>query len=403
MKELDAYVKRQEIFRGVPMRDWRDWAWQQQNAVGDLQGLVRAFPALSRRQTEMARRACAGGLRFWFTPYLLSLVRKDVRGNPLKDDPVWRQVFPWFGKGAKVCGADVKQAPDEYSAGCENWGDQAEMITPIAQHKYDNRTIVYVSDDCFGHCMYCFRALQSRSRKAYGGLGHWEDTVAAIKALPRVEEVILSGGDPLVYDNRVIGKLLYDLRGIKTVKAIRIHTRAWTYNPFRIDKAFCALLKKYEVTEMGVHVTHPQEMTLDFQAAVGRVRASGAGTMLMCDTPLIKGVNDDEDILRELFMKLYTAGVKPYYLSHCMPNIFAAASQRTSVKKGLRLMNRLKRRISNPAMPEYIITHRSGKKTVPECEAGTTDFIYTEAGSGWPVVRFKDWKGRWRTYVDGKG
>jgi lysine 2,3-aminomutase len=123
--------------------------------------------------------------------------------------------------------------------------------------------------------------------------------------------------------------------------------------------------------------------------------------MLMCDTPLIKGINDDEKILHELFMGLYLAGVKPYYLSHNMPNIPFAAEQRTSVKKGLQLYNRLKRRISNPAMPEYIINHKTGKKTVPECEEGTPDFIYGKDKNGFPTIRFKNWKGAWQTYLDG--
>jgi lysine 2,3-aminomutase len=236
----------------------------------------------------------------------------------------------------------------------------------------------------------------------HGGIMYWEKTISEIAKRKQVEEVILSGGDPLVYENEKLEGMLKDIRGIAHVKAIRIHTRAWTHNPFRIDKGFCALLKKYDVTEMGVHVIHPRELTDDFNDAIGRVRNSGAKTMLMCDTPLIKGINDDEKILHELFMGLYVAGVKPYYLSHNMPNIPFAGEQRTSVKKGLRIYNQLKRRISNPAMPEYIINHVTGKKTVPECEKGTPDFIYGKNKNGFPIIRFRNWKGVWQTYLDAR-
>ena len=397
MKSYDAYLRRPDFFKVIKRKTWQDWLWQQQNVVCDLPGLQRVFPELPAGQIRSGNEWMGRRFRLRLTPYVLSLVLKDKSGNPLKSDPVWKQVFPFFG--------NIKSAakrPDEYSPGRENWKVPREMITPIAQHKYENRVLINTADCCLGYCMYCFRALQSSVRKRGSGVSaYWDETIGEIKKRPEIEEVILSGGDPLVYGNRVIEKLLKDLRGIKTVKVIRIHTRAWTHNPFRIDKGFCRLLKKYKVTGLGVHIVHPKEITLDFLAAIGRVRKSGAGTMLMCDTPLIKGVNDDAEILRELFMKLYAAGVKPYYLSHNMPNIPFAVAQRTSVKKGLRLMNSLKRKISNPAMPEYIITHRSGKKTVPECEKGSADFIYAKDKNGWPVIRFKNRKRQWQIYIDG--
>jgi len=396
MKGDEAYIKRPEFFKDVARSSWQDWCWQQQNAVCDIPGLRKVFPELPVAQVKSVEEWIKRGFRFRMTPYVLSLVEKDKKGNPVSTDPVWRQVFPFSGGEQKTAGLD------EYSPVRENWKVAGEMISPIAQHKYDNRALIYAADCCLGYCMYCFRALQSSACKGRPGVfAFWDGTVAEIRKRPGIEEVILSGGDPLVYENRVIEKMLKDLRAIETVKAIRIHTRAWTHNPYRIDDRFCRLLKKYNVTGLGVHIVHPNEITEDFLEAVGRVRASGAGTMLMCDTPLVKGVNDDAKILRELFMKLYAAGVKPYYLSHNMPNIPFASVQRTSVKKGLRLMNSLKRKISNPAMPEYIITHSSGKKTVPECDEGTADFIYDDDKNGWPVIRFKNWKGRWRTYVDG--
>lgn len=362
---------------------------------------------------EKAEEWEKSGFRFLITPYVAALVQKDARGNPLADDPVWRQVFPVFARESVTGNGGEEHAaggqnpagvrPDEYSKKAENWEIEEEMITPIAQHKYDNRVIIYTGDVCLGYCTYCFRSLQSNApEEKHGGRPHWEATMDAVKARPQVEEVILSGGDPLIFDNANLEAMLKDLRAIEHVKAIRIHTRAWLHNPYRMDEDFCALLKRYEVTEMGVHTIHPREITEDFVEAVERIRASGTKTMLLTDTPLVKGVNDDAAVLHEMFMELYTCGVKPYYLSHNMPNIPFANQQRTSVRKGLLLWNALKRKISNPAMPEYIITHRTGKKTVPECEQGTPDFRYEKNENGWPVVRFKDWKGDWQEYFDAR-
>jgi lysine 2,3-aminomutase len=397
MEEFDSFQNRPEYFANVNLEQWQDWIWQQQNAVRNSMQLKKVFPDFAEEQLKLGQEWQKRGFRFLITPYVLSLVRRDSSGNPLKDDPVWRQVFPVFDELLKQTGA-----PDEYSAANENWEMPQEMISPIAQHKYPNRVIIYVADTCLGYCLYCFRSLQSGAdSEKHGGRPYFKDSLRQISARPEVEEVILSGGDPLIFDNANIEQMLKEIREIKHVKAIRIHTRAWTHNPYRIDQEFCGLLKKYAVTEMGVHCIHPNELTKDFQDAVSRVRASGARTLLCCDTPLIKGVNDDAEILHELFMELYTSGVKPYYFSHNMPNIPAARSQRTSVRRGLELYNKLKRRISNPAMPEYIITHQGGKKTIPESPEGTPDFVYGKNKNGHPIVRFLNFKGEWQEYLDG--
>lgn len=354
---------------------------------------------MPKEWSDAARKWNGRGLRFRITPYVLSLVGRDAKGNPREEDAVWRQVFPYF-RDSGDRGRGVKR-PDEYSPSKENWEDDKEMLTPICQKKYDNRAIIYVSDACLGYCMYCFRSLQScAGTERHGGLSGWKKTLEVLRNRPEIEEVILSGGDPLMLGNDMIDRILTDLRRIKSLRFIRIHTRAWTHNPFRIDKKFCSLLKRHRVTVLGVHAVHPNEVGDDFMAAAGRVRASGAHTMMMADIPLVKGINDSEKALRELFLKLYAAGVKPYYLSHNMPNIPCADAQRTSVKAGLELYNKLKRRISNTAMPEYIITHRSGKKTVPEDPKGTPDFRYAKNLKGWPVIRFSDWRGKRQTYLD---
>ncbi len=399
-----SYKKRPEAFKSCTIGNWQSWIWQEQNAVRSVLQMKKVFPDLSVEELLRLNDWLKMGRRILITPYVLSLIERDGNGNPLESDPIWRQVFPWFPHAMeekKQSGKLKRIGPDEYSPGAENWEEPSEMISPIAHHKYDNRAIIYTIDSCLGYCMYCFRALQAGEKsEMHGGIKYWKETIAAIRKRKKIEEVIFSGGDPLVYGNEKLAEMLSDVRAIPHVKAVRIHTRAWTHNPFRIDGDFCALLKKYEVTEMGVHVVHPRELTDDFHKAVQRVRKSGSKTILMCDTPLIKGINDDKNILHTLFMSLYTAGVKPYYLSHNMPNIPFSRLQRTSVKKGLQIYNGLKRKISNPAMPEYIITHKSGKKTVPECERGTPDFIYAKDKNGFPIIRFLNWKGEWTEYLD---
>lgn len=399
MTEESAYQRRPEYFKYVGLTMWSDWRWQQKHSLNSTQRLTRIFPKIHPSFVEASRMWEQRGFRYSLTPYVLSLVNYDTDGNTDWTDPIWRQFFP--APKEQLCQL-AKESPGEYTPSEDNWETANEMITPICQHKYDNRVIIYCSDACLGYCTSCFRSLQSNDRREkHGGPTHWSATMRAIEQRPEIEEVILSGGDPLLGDN-LLETMLRDLRRIPSVQAIRIHTRAWTHNPYRINPDFCRMLKKYDVTEMSVHVNHPNELSPEFQSAVKRIRASGARTLLLGQTVLIKGVNNGTEVLRRHFVTLYRYGVKPYYLFHCMPNIPAASLRRTSVRKGAEIMKALKRHISNPAMPEYCIVHNTGKRTVPQELDGTSEFIYTtRVTDGKPVIKFLNWKGQWCEYLDG--
>jgi len=397
---FDAFKHRPDNFHEIAREQWEDWRWQQQNAIRSSEQLEKVFPNIPEKQLLLAKEWERRGFRFQLTPYMQAIAEKDNEGNPLLTDPIWRQFFPAFDE---LLTEQEQQAIDEYSPERENWEIAEEMLTPIAHHKYDNRAILYTADVCLGYCNYCLRSLQSKAKEeTHGGKAYWQQTMEVIRNHPEIEEVILSGGDPLVYDNATIEKMLKDIREIPSVKAIRVHTRAFTHNPYRIDEEFGELLKKYAVTEVAIHTTHPNELTKDFQESIDRIRESKARTLLLAQIPLVKGVNDDAELLHRFFMELYASGVKPYYFLHNMPNIPVAASQRTSVKRGLELMNQLGRKISHPAMPEYIIVHRTGKRTVPIEPEGTPEFRYETDQDGHPIIRFKNWKGNWETYIDGK-
>ncbi|MBU6427355.1 radical SAM protein [Patescibacteria group bacterium] len=393
-----AFSQRPEFYSDVSRAEWQDWRWQQRNAVKDIKSLERVFPRIQHSLVDAADGWQKRGFRYALTPYMMSLVKIDQIGNPILSDPVWRQFFPFTTIGT----GKLNGRADEYSASRDNWESPDEMITPICQWKYDNRAIIYTADYCLAYCIFCLRSLQSTDpHEKHGGRPHWQATMEAIRNRPEINEVIISGGDPMVYDNAVLDEMLHDIRDIPSVEMIRIHTRAWTHNPYRIDEGFCELLRRHEVTEMAVHVNHPDEISDDLHEAIGRVRESGARTILLSQSALLKGVNDDADVLRKHFLTLYASGVKPYYFLHCMPNVPAAHEQRTSVRRGAELMATLKRHISNPAMPEYCIVHETGKKTVPEPLEGTSEFVYTRWDDGHPIIRFKNWKGVWCEYLDG--
>lgn len=371
------------------LEHWNDWRWQERNAVRSVEKLFELFPALGddvKQQIEYA--ACH--LRFKLTPYLLSLIQVDHFQNPLQNDPIWNQFVPTFDRKAK--------AQLDISSFEENWEMPEEMVNPILQHKYQNRVNFRIQNSCLAYCMYCFeakRVLDTHPTKESLKPKYFDQSIEYIKNHREVSEVVISGGEPLVLSNDKLRHILAEIRKLPQVTAIRIQTRAFVHNPFRLDDEFIQLLKEFDVTAMAFHISHPREVSKDCEKIIQRFSDLGCRTMLLSHIPLLKGINDTESILAELFMKIYSLKIKPYYLLHAMPDTVGARKFRTSVRKGVRLMKRIKRNYSNPALPEYVIVHKKGKHTVPQELEGTSEFIY-EKGN----IEFLNWKGEWCMYED---
>lgn len=389
---VSSYTERPYVWRDVDRKLWIDPTWQNQHAIHSLAGLQEVFPNLSEGETTTITEWGRRGFRFRLTPYLLSLVGYDARGNPLADDPIWRQTIP-------ILPEMVSDDPDEYRPTKENWEMKAEMATPILQHKYPDRAIVYITDTCLAYCGYCFRSLPSTApEERHGGEPHWQATLAYLREHGEIWEVILSGGDPFVLTNDRLDQLLTDLRSIPHIESIRIHSRAWGHNPYRLDTELCQIMGRHRVTMLSVHLAHPNELTEEVAQAVDRVRLANPKVHLRSQTPLIRNINDDHTTFQRLLKGFTLNGITPYYLYHMMPNVPAARCQRTSVRRGAQLMQAIERHQSGITMPHYVIVGRTGKKTVLLVQ--TDDFIYTTNDQGWPTVDYIDWKGTPQTYLD---
>jgi len=380
-------------------KEWTDWKWQQRNSLRSASDVKKHFPNFP--ENELAQiREYDKNRRWGITPYTVSLIETDENGNPKRNDPLYRQFFPE---------SDVfrQESVDGYNRIDNNWELEEDFPTPILQHKYPNKVLFRMTNSCLGYCNYCFevaRVSDKESKKLTTNNGLWQTSLDYIKEHPEIEEVIVSGGEPLIVNNETLEERLKSIREIPGVKSIRIHTRALTFNPYRIDEGLVEITKRNKITVLGIHVAHPNEITVDFKDALGQFDKHGYGSILkMAQIPLIKGVNDDPEVLHDLFMKLYAdCRVKPYYLLHDMPWTPGAVEYRTSVREGVELMNTMKRKIPSVAMPEYVIAHYKGKHTIPLEINGTPEFQYTQDESENSVIRFKNWKGNWETYLDGK-
>ncbi len=374
---------------------WTDWKWQQRNAIRTAQQFQQRFPLCDRELLDRIERHNVSK-RFQVTPYYLNLIGKHPEsGVPLPEDPLWKQVAP--------LGDDSGEDPYRYDGETENWELAHEMVTPIAQHKYDNRLIVRYANVCHAYCQFCYEALRTldkNSSKKTFDRDHWQATLSYLRSHPQVEELILSGGEPLMHSNEQIDGVLLEAREARPDLILRIHTRALTFNPYRVDSGLATVLARHGVTAVGLHVTHPHELSPEFDTAVQRLHE--AVPIVFANVPLLGGVNDDAVTLRRLCMGLYRRGIHAGYLYHFMPHSPEAGCFRVPVQRGVELVRSLKRHISNPAVPEYVLPHATGKYTVPLVDMDSPDGYprHTVDDNGFRVLELVNWQGERIRYPD---
>jgi lysine 2,3-aminomutase len=186
-----------------------------------------------------------------------------------------------------------------------------------------------------------------------------------------IREVIISGGDPLLLEDNAINRILNDLRSIKHIEILRIHTRVPCTLPQRITKNLAAILRQYHPLFINTHFNHPDEITNE--AALACATLADAGIPLGSQTVLLKGVNDNPSVMQTLMKKLLTIRVRPYYIHH--PDVVRGTAHfRTTIKDGLGIMRSLYGHASGLCVPQYMIDLPGGGGKVPLCPEYVEDF-----------------------------
>jgi lysine 2,3-aminomutase len=184
--------------------------------------------------------------------------------------------------------------------------------------------------------------------------------------------------------------LLHSIRAVRPDIILRVHTRALSFNPFRITRGLVDSFRRHGVTAVGLHVAHPVELTEAFLAATRALQR--VVPVLFANIPFLAGVNNTLQPLRALCMGLYRAGVTPHYLYQFMPFSPGHARYAASAHDAIGLLRQLKRHISNLAVPELVIPHVTGKHTLPLELGGPATRIETDP-QGAETVHFTNWKG----------
>ncbi len=276
------------------------------------------------------------------TPYYFSLIKE-------RGDPIWLQCVP-----------DLRELEeDRFSSDPLNEKGLSPVLGVI--HRYPDRVVFLVSSACATFCRFCLRKNRFDRKETLP-----DGAVAAgleyIEENPSIRDVVLSGGDPFLLPDDTLEEVLSGLRRIPHVKIIRIHTRIPVTLPERITVPLCQMLKRYHPLYVNTHFNHPVEITEASGEACRRL--SDAGVPLGNQTVLLRGVNDDLAVMRQLMHRLLTIRVRPYYIHH-MDLVKGTGHFRTRVEKGLEIMAGLRGYTSGMAVPYYVIDLPGGRGKVP--------------------------------------
>jgi EF-P beta-lysylation protein EpmB len=304
-------------------------AWQRAKFISSPAELLQRL-GLERTATLEAQ-----GLRDFPLRVPESFVARMRPGDPA--DPLFLQVWPAAAESLDSAGFALDAV-----------GDLDKLKPGGLIHKYRGRALLISTGACAVNCRYCFRrhfpygdSLASR--------GQWREALASIEADPSIEEVILSGGDPLSLADDKLEALVRGLERIAHVRRLRLHTRTAVVLPERVDQNLLAWLSRTRLQKVVVlHVNHPNEIDREVEAAAARLR--GAGASLLNQAVLLRGVNDSVEVLAALSERLFACGVLPYYL-HLLDRVQGAEHFEVDQPTGVRLMGELAARLPGYLVP----------------------------------------------------
>jgi lysine 2,3-aminomutase len=275
-------------------------------------------------------------------PYYLSLIRYP-------GDPIWLQAVP---DQVELEDLDADEDPlheDDMSP------------VPNITHRYPDRALFLTTSQCGLYCRFCTRKRKVGDSSKIN-MRELESAFQYLEQHTEINDVILSGGDPLMMTDVMLEKILIRLRQIPHIQVIRLGTKMPCVLPQRITPELCNMIKKYHPIYVNTHFNHPWEITPESKKACEML--ADAGVPVGCQTVLLKGVNDDPEIMKELMKKLLAIRVKPYYIYQA--DLTKGANHfRTPIDVGLEIIDKLRGHISGLAVPHFVIDAPGGGGKIP--------------------------------------
>lgn len=324
--------------------DWNNWKFQLKHSIRNGEQMAE-WVNLTENERK-AIDAVEGKYRWIVTPYYASIMDSEDENCPVR-----LQSIPHMNEMKTVISSDVDPV-----------GDTINLKTRRVVHKYPNRIVFLVSDTCPVYCRHCTRKFHTTDLKGtYYGTDKsmsYDEDFEYIEQHPEINDVLLTGGDPLTLTDKALETIISRLRSIPHINIIRLGSRYPVFLPQRITEDLCSMLEKYHPVWLNTHFNHPKEITEESAAACDKLLRHGIP--VQNQSVLLKGINDDLETMRKLIRGLLSIRVRPYYLYHC-DNVTGVSHFSTTIEKGLELMDGLIGFETGFSVPAYVITTKLGK------------------------------------------
>jgi lysine 2,3-aminomutase len=335
-------------WKDVPTAQWEDWRWQMQHAVRTTRQLAELLPLPVKGLADLER--LESKYKLALPPYYLSL----IDANDPYGDPIGLQSLPHLAETLDDSTEELEDPLEE---------DQDSPV-PGLTHRYPDRVLLITTPVCSMYCRFCTRKRVTMDREGWDAPSHDElRMIDYVRQHPEIHDCILSGGDALMLPPAKLRWFLTSLAEIPHVDVIRVGTRVPVTLPQKLfDQQWIDILHETGKVWVQTHFNHPREITPE--AARGCRNLINAGLPINNHAVLLKGVNDALPTMRDLMRGLLRIKVRPYYLFHCDP-VTGAGHFRTSVWKGLEIMEGLRGHMSGLGVPTYVIDGLYGAGKIP--------------------------------------
>jgi len=365
VRERFKSAPRPEVWKDSEEKDWNNWVWQQQKRIKSLDQLEKVLQVTQdeREAFQKSHEMFHMGI----TPYYASLMDPQDPNCPIR-----LQSVPKHGEMV-ILPMDLE----------DPLAEERDMPVPGITHRYPDRVLFYTTHNCPVYCRHCTRKRKVSDPSSSAANKQLEDGLAYIEAHKEVRDVVISGGDPLSNSDERLEYILSRLRAMDHIEVFRIGTRNLVTLPQRVTQSFANMLKKYHPVFVHTHFNHPKECTLESFDACARL--ADAGCVIHNQMVLLKGVNDDPKIVKELNHKLLMMRVRPYYIFQC--DLSQGISHfRTTVDAGLNIIENLRGWTSGMAVPHFVIDAPGGGGKIPLLP----QYVVKHEGKKWTLRNFRN-------------
>jgi len=358
------------FFSDVDPNLWNDWKWQLKNAITTVEQLSEMLQLRNEEVKDIT--AVHSKYPFIISPYYFSLI--NIRNI---NDPIRKQVVPDI-KEIKI---NLKESDDDPLA------EQLKMRVPGLIHRYPDRVVILLSNNCAANCRHCNRKRNWLKKETELNI---KNCVDYLKNHPEIREVILSGGDPLLLSTKKLKNILDAIFAVDNIKVVRIGSRVPVTLPMRITGELCKMLGSFPSIWLNTQFNHPNEITEESESACRKIQR--VGIPINNQSVLLKGINNAPEIIKELCNKLQEIKVRPYYLFQC-DRVSGTELFWTPVKTGIKILEKMIGYTGGLCVPKFVIDLPGGEGKIPLLPENVIEYKDS-------VYKLKTYQGKIINYED---